>query len=368
MPIPTLEEILLPLLKVTNENKNGYNTERAIRYLGKEFKLTEEEKELSFGEFNSKLFRELIRFSRDHLRGAGLIEGFNKEFKITKNGKALLKERPKELTLLSLKEYKPNYTTFWKEYEAYHKEYMPQIEKAIKKFTDNKNKAQVVKTNEKIVKNTSVQKDLFILTLEDELELKYKEQKQKLMQDLLDRVKAITPQEFEELSLEILARLICNSKEVNRKEVIINVTSRTNDKGIDGIIAKKDRVKEHKYYIQAKRWGDTYVGRPEIQKFVGAIAGQNAHDGIYITTSKFASTAEEYVLSQKDKYAIKLIDGFELVEYMIEYDLGIQTLAEHKIYAIDTEFFATQRKKLQKTTLFDIVENKESTKMRQYKV
>jgi restriction system protein len=110
---------------------------------------------------------------------------------------------------------------------------------------------------------------------------------------------------------------------------------KTGDEGIDGMI-KEDRLGLDRIYIQAKRWQDS-VGRPEIQKFVGALAGQGANKGIFITTSKFTEQAKTY--SPKNDTKVVLIDGAELAEYMIDFDLGVSTVSEYKLKKIDTDYF-----------------------------
>ena len=104
---------------------------------------------------------------------------------------------------------------------------------------------------------------------------------------------------------------------------------------IDGII-KEDRLGLDVIYIQAKRWADT-VGRPEIQKFVGALQGKRARKGVFITTSTFSGEAKRYVESIDPK--VILIDGRTLAEYMIDFDLGTSTSSHFEIKRIDTDYF-----------------------------
>lgn len=102
-------------------------------------------------------------------------------------------------------------------------------------------------------------------------------------------------------------------------------------------IIKEDKLGLGFIYIQAKRWLDTPVGRPDIQSFVGALDGQRDSKGIFITTSTFANTAREYVKTISKK--IILIDGQELSEYMIDYNLGVSTIQTFEIKRIDSDYF-----------------------------
>ena len=110
---------------------------------------------------------------------------------------------------------------------------------------------------------------------------------------------------------------------------------KSGDGGIDGII-KEDRLGLDIIYIQAKKWENT-VGRPEVQKFAGALQGQRANKGIFLTTAKFSSEAYDYVARVSSK--IILIDGEQLADYMIDYDLGVSKSVNYEIKKIDSDYF-----------------------------
>ena len=99
------------------------------------------------------------------------------------------------------------------------------------------------------------------------------------------------------------------------------------DEGIDGIISE-DKLGLDNIYIQAKRW-DGSVGRPELQKFVGALHGKRARKGVFITTGTFTADARDYV-SQIDPRVV-LIDGRQLAAYMVEYGLGVTTRTAYEL-------------------------------------
>ncbi len=114
---------------------------------------------------------------------------------------------------------------------------------------------------------------------------------------------------------------------------------KSGDGGIDGII-KEDKLGLDIVYIQAKRWDNTVVGRPEIQKFVGALHGQRARKGVFITTSKFSQDAREYVALIDSK--IVLIDGQELAQLMIDNNVGVSIVSTYEIKKIDSDYFADE--------------------------
>ena len=92
-------------------------------------------------------------------------------------------------------------------------------------------------------------------------------------------------------------------------------------------------------YIQAKRWENT-VGRPEIQKFVGALTGQRAKKGLFITTSNFSSDAEDYV-SRIDAKVV-LIEGETLAQLMIENNVGVSTVNTYEVKKVDSDYFSEE--------------------------
>ena len=110
---------------------------------------------------------------------------------------------------------------------------------------------------------------------------------------------------------------------------------KSGDEGIDGII-KEDRLGLDIIYIQAKRW-DNVVSRPEIQKFAGALQGQKARKGVFITTSDFTKGAIDYVTRIDSK--IILVNGIRLAELMIEHDIGVTPIARYEVKRIDSDYF-----------------------------
>ena len=119
------------------------------------------------------------------------------------------------------------------------------------------------------------------------------------------------------------------------KEEAGKAIGRSGDEGIDGII-KEDKLGLDIIYIQAKRWVNP-VSRPEIQKFVGALQGQKARKGIFITTSSFSKSAIDYVSKIESK--VILIDGEQLTRLMFEHNVGVTTIATYEVKKIDMDYF-----------------------------
>lgn len=145
-------------------------------------------------------------------------------------------------------------------------------------------------------------------------------------------VKQSPPSFFERLVVELLVKMGYGGSRRDAARAVGQV----GDEGIDGII-DEDKLGLDSIYIQAKKW-DNVVGRPEIQKFVGALMGKRAKKGIFITTSSFSADAVNYVSSIDTK--IVLIDGKRLAELMIDYDVGVTTVTSYQLKRIDSDYFS----------------------------
>ena len=155
-----------------------------------------------------------------------------------------------------------------------------------------------------------------------------------LADELLDEVMKISPYDFEGLVVKLLIKMGYGSMDINQNAV----TKKTGDEGIDGIV-NADKFGFDSIGIQAKQWKtDNSVGRPEIQKFLGALVGQGFTKGIFITTAQFTKEAVSYAEKQLSCKLV-LIDGEQLARLMIEYDLGVSTVSTYKIKRVDTDFF-----------------------------
>jgi len=176
--------------------------------------------------------------------------------------------------------------------------------------------------------------DLNSRTPEESLESAYQKLRGDLAADLLQRLMTCSPAFFERLVVEVIVKMGYGGTRKDAGKAI----GKSGDGGIDGII-KEDKLGLDAIYIQAKRWENT-VGRPEIQKFVGALTGQRAKKGLFITTSEFSSDAEDYI-SRIDAKVV-LIDGETLAQLMIDYNVGVSTLGTYDIKKIDSDYFSEE--------------------------
>lgn len=157
-----------------------------------------------------------------------------------------------------------------------------------------------------------------------------------LVEDLMSAIMKISPYDFERLVVKLLIKMGYGTMEENKDAV----TPRSGDEGIDGIVSA-DKFGFDSIYIQAKQWKkDDLVSRPEIQKFIGALATtQGATKGIFITTSDFTKGAVE-IITKQTQNKIVLVNGKQLAKLMIEYDLGVSTVATYCVKRIDSDFFS----------------------------
>jgi len=173
-------------------------------------------------------------------------------------------------------------------------------------------------------------------TPEETLDLAYQRLRRALAAELLGKVMELSPAFFERLVVELLVRMGYGGSIKDAGQAL----GRSGDEGIDGTI-KEDRLGLDIIYIQAKRWrpGNT-VGRPELQKFVGALAGQGAKKGIFITTSNFTKDALEYTPRNETK--IVLIDGEQLAQLMIDFNIGCTTQQTYELKKLDGDYFGEE--------------------------
>lgn len=171
-------------------------------------------------------------------------------------------------------------------------------------------------------------------TPQDTLEDAFQTMNRVLEEEILDEILNQSPDFFERLVVKLLQKIGYGSF---TPEAGI-VTQRSNDEGIDGII-KEDKLGFDMIYIQAKKWDkNSTIGRPEIQKFVGALVGKGANKGLFITTGKFSKGAVDYS-NEQHSTKIVLVDGEELAKLMIEYNLGVSVENVYEVKRIDSDFF-----------------------------
>jgi len=168
----------------------------------------------------------------------------------------------------------------------------------------------------------------------ERFEIAYSELRTSLQAELMENVRSLSPSRFEQLVLDLLSAMGYGGA----VEDAVRAVGRAGDEGIDGVI-KEDKLGLDVVYVQAKRWQQN-IGRPEVQAFVGALAGKKARKGVFITTSDFTKEAREYVQSIDHK--IVLIDGRQLAELMIDHDVGVTVVQTYKLKRVDSDYFESE--------------------------
>ena len=168
-------------------------------------------------------------------------------------------------------------------------------------------------------------------TPEELLASAYQRLRQGLELDLLEQVKSSSPAFFERIVIDLLVKMGYGGSRRDAGRAI----GKSGDGGVDGII-KEDKLGLDVIYVQAKRWEGT-VGRPEIQKFAGALQGHRANKGVFITTSTYSREAKDY--SGMINTKIILIDGIELTSLMIDHNVGVSVVGVYEVKKIDTDYF-----------------------------
>ncbi len=300
MPIPTYEQLLFPLLHFLSDGKER-SLREAVEHLSDRCKLTEEERERLLPSGNQRYIENRVGWARTYLKKAEMLEYPRRgHMRIMERGKEFLSTNPDSLTVDNLKKY-PNWEENWHGGEDGGEK--------TEESTENK-------------------------TPEEQLELAHNQLSSGLEDELLEQIKSCTPRFFENLVVELLLKMGYGGSRKDAGEAI----GRSGDGGVDGII-KEDRLGLDVIYIQAKRW-EASVGRPDVQRFAGALQGNRARKGVLITTSNFSREAKEYVESIDAK--IILIDGRKLARLMVEHDIGVSPSVSYVLKKIDIDYFVEE--------------------------
>lgn len=301
--IPDYQSIMLPLLRFISDGKEHKMSE-VTDELAKQLGVTDDERKLLLPSGAAPVFYNRTAWARTYLKKAGLIDSPKQGvIIITIRGNEVLKSKPASLDVKFLKKF-PEFLEF----------------QSAKREDEN--------TGSEALDDTSNQ------TPEEILESAYHKIRKSLAQDLLNKVLSLPPAFFERLVVELLVKMGYGGSIKDAGKAL----GKTGDEGIDGTI-KEDKLGLDIIYIQAKRWKPgSIVGRPEIQKFVGALAGQGAKKGIFITTSSFSKDAQEYVPRNETK--IVLIDGDQLAQLMIDHNIGVTSISSYEVKRIDSDYFS----------------------------
>lgn len=300
MSIPDYQSLMYPILKIVQE-RSEVHIKEILLILKDRFDLTEEEMLEMLPSGKQTYMKNRTGWAITYMKKAGLILSNKGVATLTPRGKELVHDRSiTELNNSFLMKY-PEFVEF----------------KRSTKSEQASEETFVQSANDK-----TPMEQLFTL---------YTELKNELALELLDTIKNCTPSFFEKLVVDLLVSMGYGGSVADAGKSV----GKSGDGGIDGII-KEDHLGLDVIYLQAKRW-ENVVGRPEIQKFVGALHGQRARKGVFITSSHFTKEAMDYVSFIENK--IVLIDGIHLANLMIDFNLGVSKAEVFEVKKIDRDYF-----------------------------
>lgn len=303
MAAPDFQSLMLPMLRIAADGKE-HSLGEARDILSDQFQLSEADLEELLPSGRQSKFANRVPWAKSYMQQAGLIASPRwGHFQIAQRGVDVLKSPPAKIDIKFLEQY-PEFVAF---------------------------RTPKQDAEDSVRDSPQASAEMATETPEEALEAAHLKMKAGLASELLSRVKAGTPQFFERLVVELLLKMGYGGSRKDAGQAI----GRSGDEGIDGVISE-DRLGLDIVYLQAKKW-DGSVGRPDIQRFVGALHGKRARKGVFITTGGFSAEAVAYVEHIDPK--IVLIDGRRLAEFMIDFDVGVNTAATYHLKRVDSDYF-----------------------------
>ncbi len=300
MPIPDFQSLMLPLLELVSDGKDHLMKD-VTRGVADRFELTEDERRELLPSGQQTIISNRVAWAKAHMKMAGLLENPVRGYiRLSPLGRELLQEKLSRVDLRILRRY-PSYLEFV-----------------------NKTKPTDTSEGENHGDESKTPKEVIAAA--------YKTLRAALAKELLEKVRASTPQFFEELVVRLLVAMGYGGSLTDAGQRI----GRSGDGGVDGII-KEDRLGLDVVCIQAKRWEST-VGRPVVQSFVGSMEIYRARKGVLLTTATFSADALDYVNRIESKKVV-LIDGATLSDLMIDYNIGVSVAETYLVKRVDLDFF-----------------------------
>lgn len=301
MTIPDYQTVMLPLLRLASDG-HEHSARAAIEKLAVQFELSEQERKELLPSGRQATFDNRVGWARTYMKKAGLLESRRRGyFRITSRGLDTLQKNLPAINVKFLEQF-PEFVEF-RAKRAYNGK--PELSEGTQEGEEQ--------------------------TPEEAIETAHQSIRNSLASELIQQIMDCSPDFFERLVVDLLVRMGYGGTRKDAGQAV----GQSGDGGIDGII-KEDRLGLDVLYIQAKRW-EGPVGRPEIQKFVGALQGQRAKKGIFVTTSSFSKQAVDYVSLIESN--VVLVDGETLAKLMIDNNVGVSAVATYEIRRVDSDYF-----------------------------
>ena len=309
MTIPDYQSLMRPLLAYAADGAEKRIGD-AIDALAVQLKLTDEERSQVLASGKQTIFANRVYWAQVYLNKAGAIKRTRRSyFVITDRGKQLLAENPTRIDAQVLKQF-PEFNVF----------------KSSKVLGESSNNASVTPAVDASLPDPAVTPEEAIQQAEAQIFENLKSQ-------LLVRIWELSPSFFESLVVDLIIKMGYGGS----RESVVQKLGKSGDEGIDGVV-NEDALGLDVVYIQAKRYAaDNTIGRERIQQFAGALVGQGASKGVFVTTSSFSKGAIDYAIKVPQR--IILIDGKKLAQLMVQYGVGVRIERTVEIKRIDLDYF-----------------------------
>ena len=306
MAIPGYQDLMLPLVQVASDGRE-HSVAEAMDIIAGKLKIDEADRDELLPSGTQTRFYNRVTWAITYLtKSLLLVKSGRGKFQIAPRGQEVLGKNPTRIDNAFLEQF-PEYQKF-------------KTKRAVQ--------AAVTRREE----NGS--EDVPIVTPDERLDAAYKELREALVDDLLERVRSGTPKFFEHLVVDLLVAMGYGGSRADAAQVV----GKSGDDGIDGVI-KEDRLGLDMVYVQAKKW-DNSVGPGEIDKFVGSLMRKKAHKGVFITSGTFTSGARR--AAQEASAKVVLIDGDQLSELMIDHGVGVTDHKAYTVRRVDSDYFESQ--------------------------
>jgi restriction system protein len=315
MAVPDFQSLTLPVLRQFGDGLE-HATKDVRALVATELGLTSEDLTEMVPSGTQTRFANRIAWAHVYMKRAALLSSPRRGvYKITERGKSVLQAPPLRIDIDFLNQY-PEMAGFRSPVEVQH---LKDSDSGLLKI---------------MTEGIPLSIDSRAWTPDEQVHIGAARIKDNLVAQILEQIKKSSPAAFEKLVVDVLVKMGYGGSQEDAAQVV----GKSGDGGIDGVI-KEDRLGFESIYVQAKRWEGT-VGRPVIQQFVGALHERKARKGVVITASTFTKDA---IQSAKDQpLSIKLIDGVQLAEYMIELGVGVSDVETIKIRKLDEDYFVEE--------------------------
>ena len=306
MAVPTYDKFIEPILRFLANHADGANARDVHEAAASALGVSETDRQEMVPSGVQPIYKNRAGWAHDRLKRAGLSSSPRRGFwQLTEKGREFVSSHPGQLPA-------------------------QQIVQIASDFLDVRLRAAAVGAAPVALPTMDAAAPVVVAVAspDDRLGQAIGELRSSVAAELLDTLAAVSPSFFETIVLDLLHRMGYGASRADLQRV-----GGSGDGGIDGVISL-DKLGLEKVYVQAKRWQGT-VGRPEVQGFYGALAGQRANKGVFITTSAYTAQALDFAKSVE---RVVLVDGRRLVELMMDHEVGVSARTV-KIPKIDSDYF-----------------------------